>query len=126
MKTPLFAPESFVKLAPEEKKRLCNGCGTKGLCGYIVPDTAYGLCITPACDIHDFMYHIGETIADKDSADRSFYNNLLRIIDAKTKWRWLKKLRTRRAKTYYRFVAELGGPAFWSGKNKPEETGFHV
>lgn len=121
--TQLFAPESFWRLPPEEKERICNGCGTKGLCGFIVPDTVYGLCITPACQIHDYQYHVGETIADKDSADRAFYNNMLRIIDASTRPRFLKKLRRRRAKTYYLAVAELGGPAFWAGKNKPLEMG---
>ena len=121
--TLLYAPADYWRLSGIAKGRLCNGCGTKGLCGVIVPDTIWGLCITPACDIHDFQYATGETIADKESADRAFLNNMLRLIEAGTKWRWLKRLRARRARTYYDAVRRFGGPAFWAGKNRPEETG---
>jgi hypothetical protein len=121
--TDLFAPSAYWKLPEGARKLLCNGCGTKGLCGFIVPETVWGLPITPACDIHDFMYHVGETPADKDAADRVFLNNMLRIIDDKTRFRVLKLFRRRRAMTYYTAVAELGGPAFWSGKNDARELG---
>lgn len=123
MTTWLFAPPAFWKLPERIRKTLCNGCGTKGLCGIAVPDTFYGLRVTPACDIHDYMYRIGETIDEKNTADRVFYNNLLRIIDVGTRSKWLKALRRRRARTYYLAVTELGGPAYWSGKNKREEMG---
>ena len=123
MTAQLFAPETFWTLHPILRGKYCNGCGPKGLCGFIVPDTIWGLCITAACEIHDYMYAIGETLADKEEADRVFLNNLLRIIDAGTRYDWLKRLRNRRARTYYLAVVELGGPAFWSGKNKPEELG---
>jgi len=123
--TALFAPPAFWQLPEKIYKTLCNGCGTKGLCGFVVPDTVWGLRITTACDIHDYMYRIGETLTDKEEADRVFLNNMLRIIDAGTCCNCLKLLRRRRALTYYLAVADLGGPAFWSGKNKPEEMGHY-
>ena len=121
--TTLFAPPDFWRLSAIAKKKICNGCGTKGLCGYLIPDTIWGLKITIVCDIHDFMYDVGKTLKDKEEADRVFLNNLLRLIDAETSLAVLKWLRRRRAKTYYDAVCLLGGPAFWAGKNKGEELG---
>jgi hypothetical protein len=112
----LFAPSGYWELDAGQRADLCNGCGTKGLCGVIVPDTFYGLCVTPACDIHDYMYVTGETIDDKIRADSTFLNNCLRLIEAGTRWNWLKRLRARRARIYYEAVKRLGGPAFWAGK----------
>jgi hypothetical protein len=119
----LWAPEEYWQLSDEQRRDLCNGCGTKGLGGYVVPDTIYGLRITVACDIHDFMYATGRSIEDKQTADRVFLNNMIRIIEAKTKRFFLRKLRTTRAYTYYLSVCNFGGPAFWSGKNSPREIG---
>jgi hypothetical protein len=119
----LFAPPEFWALTPGQRADICNGCGTKGLVGFLVPDTLWGLRITAACDIHDFMYAIGATIRDKETADRVFLNNMLRIINEHTHYDWLKRLRAGRAQNYYRAVVHFGGPAFWAGKNKPEEEG---
>jgi len=114
----LFAPEGYWKLTPEEKEKIVNGAGPKGY-GWLVPDTIWGLSITEAANIHDFCYAVGTTIDDKIEADRIFMNNMVRLISA-GKW-WLKGLRMRRARKYYLAVKHFGGPAFWSGKNKPEE-----
>lgn len=124
MKLDLYAPVEYHRLTPGQRETLCNGCGAKGICGWIVPDTLYGLDISEACNIHDFMYHLGMTINDKIRADRVFFNNMLRIIDKKSRWSFLAKLRARRAKTYFYFVSEFGGPAFWLGKNAPEKLGL--
>ncbi len=118
----LYAPESYWKASAEERTKRCNGCGTKGLGGWLVPDTLYGLNITEACNIHDWMYAKGKVIADKDSADRAFLNNMLRIIEAESS-AWFKSIRKRRAWAYYLAVKQFGGAAFWSEKNKPEEMG---
>ena len=48
-------------------------------------------------------------------------NNIVRIIEAKSKCCMLKKLRLIRAKTYYFAVTKLGGPAYWSSRNKDNE-----
>ena len=111
----LFAPKGYRDLSPAEHARICNGCGTKGLGGYIVPDTLWGLEIEECCHIHDYMWSQGKTIEDKAQADRVFLNNMLRVIDEGSKW--LRFLRRRRAFKYYEAVAVFGGPAYWSGKN---------
>jgi len=67
------------------------------------------------------MYDCGQTLADKEEADRVWLNNILRRIDACEGWfgqlATVKMLRRRRAKTYYDAVRCFGGPAFWTGKN---------
>jgi hypothetical protein len=117
----LYAPPSYIQATPEERKRVVNGCGPGGWLRLLVPETMYGLDVSEACNIHDWMYVTGLTIEDKDTADRVFLNNLLRIIDANTSWWLLRRLRYRRARTYYNAVHDFGGPAFWHGKNQPEE-----
>lgn len=123
--TKLWAPAEYWSLTDEQVNGLvgAGGCGPGRFGDYLVPDTLWGLKVASACRIHDFCYHIGSCIEDKEQADRGFLNNMIRIILAKTKWSLLKRLRIRRARTYYWFVHECGGPAFWHGKNPPEEEG---
>ena len=112
----LYAPEAYFRLSPEAKREIVNGCGP-GKFSFLIPDTMYGLDVSAACDIHDYMYFMGETIEDKKEADRVFMNNLLRIIEAKTQSKILSWLRKRRAVKYFSAVAMFGGPAFWNAKN---------
>jgi len=101
----------------ELNKAIANGCGTAGWKGKLVPDKIYGLRITPACQVHDVDYHFGKGIVAKDQADRTFLNNMIRIIEAKKRsWRWVTFLRLKRARKYYLSVKYFGGPAFWAGK----------
>lgn len=120
--TVLYAPEGY--WTATDRDQICNGCGTKGLGGVLVPDTLYGLSITEACNIHDWMYAYGETHADKEEADRVFLNNMVRIIHHGTKYRWLKAVRLRRARKYYLAVKYAGGPAYWAGKNTQDNMGI--
>ena len=116
----LIRPEAYDKLSASEKARICNGCGAAGQIDY-VPDTIYGLRITEACNIHDFMYYLGDSWSDKDEADKIFLINMLRIIDSAPKKGWwrriLRKLRKLRALSYYNAVSHFGGLAFWANKN---------
>lgn len=121
--TVLFAPETYKKLTAAALAALANGCGVIGWKIDLVPDTLWGLAIKEACNIHDYMYHTGETIEDKNEADRVFLNNMLRLITAKTKYKWLRNLRRRRALLYYFAVKNFGGPAFWDAK---QSTGGHT
>lgn len=113
----LYAPESYVAAPPQVRATVVNGCGPGGWKVDIIPDTIWGLDIRPACDIHDWMYTAGETIADKDEADRVFLNNCLRLIDAAGGLWLVRALRRRRARVYYEAVRHFGGPAFWANKN---------
>jgi len=116
----LFAPAEY--WFATNKDEVCNGCGPKGLGGWLIPDTLYGLSIEEACDIHDWMYKAGKTIADKEEADRVFLNNMLRIIDAQSGLllRWLRR---QRAMHYYSAVRDFAGPLFWDDKNAADEWG---
>jgi hypothetical protein len=117
----LFAPQSYWNSSQAVRDEITGGCGPGKLGDWLVPDTVWFLSIKEACQIHDWMWHFGETNKDKKKADRVFLNNMNRIIDANTKWRWLRKLRKRRALKYYLAVKYLGGIAFWRGKNSNVE-----
>lgn len=115
----LYAPEAYHKLSEFEKKEICNGCGAKsGISSWLVPNTLYGLSVKAACNIHDYMYFVGTTNADKEEADRVFLNNMMRIINQDGA-AWLAALRRRRALKYYEAVYYGGGEAFWKSKNAP-------
>jgi len=116
----LYAPADYWTTDRAWILEVTNGCGARKL-GWMVSDRLWGLKVTEACRIHDWMYHHGQHIRDKDEADRVFLNNLNRLINGGT--RYLKLLRRVRALSYYLAVRFFGGPAFWSGKNRPEEMG---
>jgi len=113
----LYAPTEYWKLNLKEHKEICNKAGPKGY-GWLVPNTIWGLNIGECANIHDFLFYVGKTIEDKDAADRIFLNNMLRLINLKTKWGFVKYLRIQRASKYYAAVCIKGGPAFWKGKNQ--------
>jgi hypothetical protein len=114
----LYSPPSYKRLTPEARAEIINGCGAANARFDFIPDKIYGLDISEACNIHDYMYHIAEpTNEAKIEADRIFLNNLLRIIEFYTTSSMLKKLRRSRAKKYYKAVKAYGGPAFWDDKN---------
>ena len=120
----LYAPPKYWQLPESTRREIVNGCGPRNIIGDLVPDSVWGLSITEGCNIHDYMYRIGETEADKDEADKVFLNNMIRIVEARTRCRLLKRLRLWRVQIYYHAVANFGGPAFWSGKNAPESEGL--
>jgi len=68
------------------------------------------------------MYAIGQTLEDKEIADRVFLNNMLRLIETRTCCGLLKRLRGQRASLYFNAVHVFGGPAYWAGKNKSDEV----
>ena len=42
----LYEPAGYKALSASEKEACCNGCGSKGLGGWLVPDSIWGLNIT--------------------------------------------------------------------------------
>ena len=95
------------------------GCGPGGVGDFLVPDTVWGLSIRDACRVHDWGYRHAKDSCEDDRKrhDRILKNNSQRIVDANTKYSWLKKLRYRRVLTYYRMVRNFGGPAYWEERN---------
>ena len=112
----LYAPESYNAI----ERQKCNGCGS-GWNIKLIPDSLLGCDITEACNIHDYMYTIGQAIQDKESADRTFLNNMTRIVIAYGGNWFMQNLRLAMAKRYYNAVRYYGGDAFWQGKNKDTE-----
>lgn len=100
-----------------QKKNICNGCGAKGIGGYLVPDTMWGLPVTEACNIHDYDYHLGRCKENKDKADLRFLRNLDTLIEFHTDNTILKYLRFSRARVYYNVVKYFGKSAFLEGKH---------
>ena len=119
-KKTLYAPPAYITAPRCVRAAVANGCGTGGWKAYLVPDTLWGLDVTEACNIHDWMYQAGSTIADKEEADRVLLNNMLRLIEAADSLWIVARLRRNRAWIYYQAVDKFGGPAFWEGKNRPE------
>lgn len=114
----LYAPERF-----ESSRFFVDGkCGpgVDTIGDKLVPEKILGLFITEACKIHDYMYSVGKTLEDKATADRVFRNNMVRLIQAGS--RWLVVPRVMLANIYYSSVVAFGGPAFWDNKNLEVDT----
>ena len=115
----LIAPSEYFKLSIDQKELICNGCGTAGWKGNLVPDTMWFLRVTEACQIHDYMYFMGLTRKDKEDADETFLHNLNMII-RHCPWYLLpvvNPLRRVRANTYFLAVKHFGESAFLEGKH---------
>lgn len=111
----LYTPIGYDSLTINEKKRICNGCGSLWG-GILIPDTIYGLNISEACNIHDYMYKEGTSKAYKKIADDWFKKNLYRIIDYYSANKFMRWLRKRRANKYYWAVTRFGNRAYFKVK----------
>ena len=101
----LLTPLSMLRLNMDAIMEMTNGCGREGIEGRIVPDTIWGLDISPVCRVHDYMYMHAETLAEENYSDAIFGANLISLIQQKTKFAPLKWLRLRRAYKYIDAVA---------------------
>ena len=113
----LYAPKSYWNATLKQKKEITNGCGAKD--GVKVPNTMWGLNISQACNIHDWMYNEGKTLADFYFANAVFIMNLALIITSASKW--LAPLRLARATKYFMAVQEMGQSAYWVDKTWNKE-----
>ena len=113
----IYAPASFLLASPQQLEWVCNGCGAADS-WFRPPPKVYGTDIVAACIVHDWMYGHGCTIEDKEEADRTFFNNMIRLVERdRVKWYKPTSLQHRRVYKYYKAVDLFGGPAFWAGKN---------
>lgn len=132
----LLAPASFWTLSPEEKKRICNHIGpdvsylccpirilAKGFFFFL--NWVWGVKVSDAGDIHDYMYFIGISESDRAKADRHFQQNLdILCLNARRRipflsW-WILWLRRLRCMSYFHFVSTMGKGAFMRGKGRVE------
>ena len=113
----LHYSESFRDATDAERAAICNGAGAAN--GLSFPNTFYGLNVRPAFDVHDWDYHHGKTLDDKDKADKYMLLNLMEIIESQKGFAntILKPLRRRRALKYYEAVVTFGNDAFFAGKS---------
>jgi hypothetical protein len=116
-------PECFLfrEQYPEDWKFF--GCGPGDVGDYLVPDRILGISVRECCRIHDWYYRLwnGTTEQDRETADRIFLNNMLRVINHQESGRWLTRLRSRIAYMYYKAVRRYGAPSFFEERN-PNET----
>lgn len=113
----LYAPESYWGYPKDLIGEIVNGCGPAGWKTRFIPDRILGTNISAACNIHDFMYHFGQTEADREEADRVFLNNLMRIVEADSRNFFTRWLRRKMVLYYYSAVRDMGGTYFWADKN---------
>ena len=115
----LYAPAAYWAMSAEARAEIVNGCGPSGWKSKFIPNKILWVDVRRACDIHDFMYHLGQTDADREEADRVFLNNLLRIVEAESTNFFTRVIRRRLVLHFYGAVRDMGGPYFWADKNEP-------
>lgn len=110
----LWAPATYVSAPTAARARTCNGCGAKGLGGWLVPDTLWGLAIEECCDVHDWMYSEGGDESDRLWADMVFLGNMLYLIERQSGAiaSLLRMPRRHRALKYFEAVRAGGAPWF--------------
>lgn len=87
-------PEKYFSYSDQYINKTVNGCGDK-MTKYLVPDSLLGLCLEPACTIHDLDYQeiidklIGVQIGHKNAralcciANDRFRRNMLILVQQK-------------------------------------------
>ena len=97
----------YKDLTSEQKKFICNGCGSKG--GIVkVPNFIF----KASCNHHDFRYWLGYNEEHRLLADEAFYKKMLEDIKS-AKW-YLKPHYHLWAYAYYKSVRLGGKKAFYS------------
>lgn len=104
----------------EQRTAICNGCGAKG--GVNFPDTMYGLDISEACHVHDWMTEYGKTLMDFLFAAGMFIVNLTIIIWFGSSNKLLLTLRLFRATKYFVAVVVFGLEHFYENKTRSQEA----
>ena len=102
-------------LKSEDKKHVCNGCGSKG--GIVKPPNFLFLA---SCDIHDFYYWRGGVETDRSKADTDFYK-YIKLDISNSIW-YLKPLYHIIGYSYYKAVKLFGKKAFYYGEQKTEQN----
>jgi len=102
-------------LTPEQKTKICNGCGGKG--GFINPPE---FLFHASCDHHDFLYWKGGVEEDRKKADDAFYSYMQ--LDTANEDCLIKRVYySVWAYTYYKAVRLFGSKYFSYGKQKTIE-----
>lgn len=110
----LITPSGYYDIPKEERDTW--GCGPGGFGDRFVPDTVYGLCVTPACRRHDFRYRKRKikTKETRKKDDQELLTNLQIIVNDKTKSFCLRRLRFTRCRTMYYAVRIFGKSSYYN------------
>lgn len=96
-------------------------CGAGKFGDIFVPDTIWGLKVSPACYIHDEDFScLPRDWKHFHVANSRFLHNIIRIIQYRSKSSFLKRLRMYRAVTYYNAVDQCGQKYFF--RSQPQEV----
>jgi hypothetical protein len=117
-KVPLIFPDEVSKDTVFTKlSEFPNSCGAgKGFGEKIVPETALGLRISPACWIHDEdWWYAKPTWDDFHAANGRLMLNMSMIIVYKSN-KFMMVPRMYRPSTYFVFVSTVGAKYFWKLK----------
>jgi hypothetical protein len=98
----------YKDLTPEEKRKICNGCGGKG--GKINPPEFK---FNASCNHHDFNYWRGHTESDRRKADKEFYK-AMKGDARKLPW-YRRSIHFSLAYIYYKAVRISGKKFFYYG-----------
>ena len=98
----LHAPLDMIRTPMDEILDATNGCGRAGHLDEHAPEKIYGLDISPACRVHDWMYGFATTLEEEQYADAIFAANVISLIQQGTKSKVLMWLRLRMA---YRYIS---------------------
>lgn len=109
----LSAPPLYWQKSNSNDLPYINSCGGTGINSLIIPDSLFGLDISDACNIHDYMYEQG---INRKRADKLFLENMLLLINKDSNSKILKSLRKAKAYIYYLGVM-LFGNFFFKKKN---------
>jgi hypothetical protein len=118
---PLIVPVisgALMEFLQDTFKGYPSKCGAgEGIGDKIVPETVFGLPISPVCHIHDTMFDIAEaTWQDFHQANSVFLHNILSTIRHKSNNSVMEHIRNYRAVTFYNAVDTIGGSVFWDLK----------
>ena len=115
----LIAPK-YIDFPSRSVIQFSSFCGAgKGFGDTIVPESIWGLPISPACYIHDKMWAEADATWEAFHAANSiFLRNLIALIDVQSSNRFSAAFRRYRAVTYYNAVDTFGSKIFWKLKER--------
>ncbi|MCK4500495.1 hypothetical protein KAU11_08350 [Candidatus Babeliales bacterium] len=104
-----------------EYYKTISRCGAgEGIGDTLVPETIWGLTVTLACYIHDYMWELADaTWTDFHYSNSVFLSNIITLVTElshPTRVNVLKNIRLYRSVTYYSAVDTFGADIFWLSK----------
>lgn len=122
---PLLAPQGV--LLPFTKISECPPCcgAGDGIGEKLIPETMWGLPISPACYIHDKEWPLAQPTWEAFHASNShFLHNLVTLVNYTSQSDILRHIRLYRCVTYYNAVDSQLNHVFWKLKEEQQSKGM--